>query len=948
MGELTWDTPPTEEELGGSQTWDTPPTETELMTVQPAYVEETPVVNEVDEFASTIDMQPSGTVPSEEASNYTMSQPEMQEQQTRQFDEAEESDISNTLAEIQQAITTSGDQLGLTDDSEKSMAKYTKHAIRVLEDKGYKVNKKTEDGVANYTVVGQTGKEYPMEPGMLDSIIASKRELIGSIGAGIISGAGTGALGGAIAGPVGSGVGALGGGAIGGAIGAIVGDSMDVDANSEKYNIPISEEERKDRYLEVGVGDMAGGLVGGAISKPVGKVVSKGVDLIGDIPLLGTPVKALQGIGTTVGDALSTGDSSVFKSINSMPSKHRMAIKTMQEATDMTDKQIDDVITKAQTKMEGELTNDQVVTTLAKESRKENLGLIMDAVSDSPKAKANLIGEIDTRSKQMGDVFRQTITDEGDDELYKLFIKNTEPYSDKFGTDMARQSTNWEKLYKDMQVAGVDEAEPLMQEVAKLSKTHSNYDATLFSNIVTPDKDMGDTGIEKILGVNQRASAGGIRGTLNALGMEKANKVIDALFPSDKGRTTKIITNSLENGKINPAKLEASLVEEGVDTSKARLTRERVERQQVVDATKEAKVVERQAEVERVARAKEVKVAERQARVDEVAKAKADKAEQIATDRLAEVNRKQRSKEILTKYEDDLIAWDKDNLDYVKKSKSTAEYNLLKKRAKASIGTDGEEQAMKNLDDFRVESKFNSDVDVSAKAQAEDDANILKQPKTQIAKVSESPADIRSRGSKDNIPIGGDEDVQKANTEKAIFGNKRRSQAQRKEMGAYEQEVARKEAELDEIKHNASRVKQANMAKDAGLGKEYDSYITNPDAHDNFFEKLYADKGGLDKLKKYKSHLESVGESVPRRLDRLIGKPIGGKVSLAQQLKEVKVDDVTANFIDTFRKPSGKSDTARAIKMKLTDGSLTMKQVKDFYKGRKVPKDVMESPKWKE
>ncbi len=112
MGQVTWDTPPTEEELKGTPTgWDTPPTEAEMGNVDtPEYVAETPVAPEVDEFASSISMLPEGTVQAEDAGNQTITQPELQDRQVKQFAEDEEADIGKTIAEIQQATTTSGDQ----------------------------------------------------------------------------------------------------------------------------------------------------------------------------------------------------------------------------------------------------------------------------------------------------------------------------------------------------------------------------------------------------------------------------------------------------------------------------------------------------------------------------------------------------------------------------------------------------------------------------------------------------------------------------------------------------------------------------------------------------------------------------------------------------------------------------------------------------------------------
>ena len=145
MGQIGWDTPPTEEELDGTIDWSTPPTEEEINSVKPQYVKDTPVMPEEDEFASSIDMQPEGTVRSEETENATMTQPEMQQQQMEQYIQKEEDDIETTLAEIQQSVATMGDTMGATDNSEKNMAKYNKEATRVLKEKGYKVYVFTKD-----------------------------------------------------------------------------------------------------------------------------------------------------------------------------------------------------------------------------------------------------------------------------------------------------------------------------------------------------------------------------------------------------------------------------------------------------------------------------------------------------------------------------------------------------------------------------------------------------------------------------------------------------------------------------------------------------------------------------------------------------------------------------------------------------------------------------------
>jgi len=249
-----------------------------------------------------------------------------------------------------------------------------------------------------------------------------------------------------------------------------------------------------------------------------------------------------------------------------------------------------------------------------------------------------------------------------------------------------------------------------------------------------------------------------------------------------------------------------------------------------------AKMVKQEKRKEAIKSGIEVK----KARAD--AKVKADKAEQIETDKLAEANRKQRTKEVTTSHEKESAEWEDNNAitGYGKR------YNLAKKDYKNAIGTEGEKEAKKALDDIRTtivderkatlekkqEANYNAEVERLAKEEAED----VTVPKVKLNKNGEpvvprstrqSDKDIRDDYKETNRPIG-DQDLNPEETGEKVIASKKRAEKQTDEYigKAHEEEVNKKldaeEKQRPTYKDNKEAV--SNAVKEAGLEKEYGLY----------------------------------------------------------------------------------------------------------------------------
>lgn len=529
---------------------------------KPQYVKDTPIPNEIDPYTSSIDMQPEGTVKSEEDSG-TLTQPEMQEKQTKQFESEEEEDISLTLAEISQAHMTMGDTMNLTESSEKNKAKYLKTATRVLQEKGYRVDKHND----KYVIIGQNGAEYPMEAGVLDGIVANRKEIIGSIGGGIATGGTAGMMG---AGPIGAGI----AGAVGGALGGITGDYTSVEEHRRKYGVEQQTSgEAKDRAMQVGLEDVIGGVIGTGISKVIGAGVSK---------IFGSSLQE-------------------FTSVAKLPKKQKMAIQQLAKDSDKTMDEMESIIIGYRDTIEGTLSVDDAVRGASQSTNTEQLGKLVHGAKNSPEAKSALVKEIKGRS----DNFYTAIGD--NEELYNMYKKSTKKYSDKWGTKDSRYATNWTGLYDDMKIAGIDESEEIMKLAKSNAEKFSDYDAKVFNTLVVPNRELSVGGVGR-LGVDETAR-GGWKTQFMGMKFNWINKQLDKHFPGDEDKVANIIQKSLENGQVNVRKLEKVLVDEGLETNKSKKLAKQIADQDLKDFEKDAKAIN--ASITKDNKAREVSIAKK-------------------------------------------------------------------------------------------------------------------------------------------------------------------------------------------------------------------------------------------------------------------------------------------------------------------------------------------------
>lgn len=600
----------------------------------PEYVKETPTAVEVDPFLEA-PVPEEGTVMPEEGGG-TATPYEMQTKQVQQFESDEEADVSKTLAEIQQAVSTAADQLGFTEDSEQAMARYNKEATRVLTEKGYRVETRGDQKV----IVGQQGKEYPFEPGVLDSIIASKGEMLGAMGAGIATGTAAGAAGGAIAGPVGATVGGGLGGLVGGVAGAIKGDEADVLRHAEKYGIEITPEELADRRLEVGLGEVVGTAVGGTIGKAIGKLFTK------------SAIKE-------------------FTSLADLPKNTREKVATLQKTTGLSDEQMEANIKQYASTIEGKLPESEAVKAASQGSYKEQTGFLYKAALRSSDAKNNLISEIDDRSKQIADAFS------GDDELMGIYTKHTK-------TDKDRSATNWKGLHDDLVKAGVTEDEPIMETIKRNSDTFDKYEKDLFTALVSPDSAEAKNLIE---GVGFRSNP---KGQGYAVTLSLIKGAYDSMF-GDNVTAVKAINKALSSRATKPKKLEQELIEAGVETNRAREAVAKVEADRIrLKEAEEAKVTKateaKEKAFEKVIAKDEKTGSAMEAGIDkDVTEFKKTKTAMQKEKKVEEVKLAKESKEELKMQKESMkragIDWDEANLDATVSKKDKARLKEARRRA---------------------------------------------------------------------------------------------------------------------------------------------------------------------------------------------------------------------------------------------------------------------------
>ena len=722
MGQVTWDTPPTEEELKGTEfeaiptDWDTPPTEAEMGSVDtPEYVAETPQAPEVDEFASDISSEggidigniggmdtagtatipplEEGTVSSEEATNQTLTQPEMQEQQLQQFADDEETDISKTIAEIQQATTTMGDQLGWTDDSGKATAKFNKEATRVLKEKGYKIESRNGEKV----IIGQNGKEYPMEAGFWEGLKASKGEMAGAIGAG----AGTGAIAGSLAGPIGAGV----GGIVGGAAGAIGGDYLDVSRNAEKYGIEVSGEERWDRALEVGTADALGGAIAGGL----GHIASKGLSKI-----------------------FTKGVPKDFTSVKNLTGSEKKAIKHLQEQSGLTDDQMDARIKAYGDTQKEPISELKAVEAGAKGSEREQVGYAIEAMNQEPKLKAKALEESTSRSSTVGNAL-QRMSDETEEPIYASLYKRR-----TLDDEGRRKATNWKGLLEDLETVGLEDGDPIFEMVRKNADSMGTKDTDIFQGTVKAVKpdDKGAKWIQPWTGTT-RGSLSSQRG---ATGIEMMDKVLRTVFPSADRQTVKVVKKAIAETS-SPKELEETLIREGIDGAKARQV---AKVNDALDAVAEKESVQ-QAKVD----AREALIAEKA----DLAESKRlfNEAEKAGVEETKRRERVIKAKEALGTKE--------------AKAKSDFITRMGREGKKGKKAGDKKRVAKK-----AQERKDKLDI---LKAEADEPSMEAGIKKTVEAKESESPAVIRKEHAKQNTPIGADADAFRETGEARIKSQKK-------------------------------------------------------------------------------------------------------------------------------------------------------------------------------
>jgi hypothetical protein len=540
-----------------------------------------------------------------------------QEKQYRE-DIAQVEEMGTEIEQVGKATQTMIDSF-----TGKNTEKRDKNIARVLKEKyGATVEKRGEDKV----IVLSNGSvmDYPASGDMLDTLGVAKGEA---------GGATAGAIGGGmIAGPVGA--------AVGGAIGAGLGAYYDIGEAAEETGTEVSEEDRLSMATEAGVTDIA----------------------LGTTMALG---------GKAISNILSTKTVKEFTSLANLPKAERDRIATLQKTTGMSDEQMEANIKQYASTIEGRLPETEAIKAAAQGSYKEQTGFLYKAALRSSDAKANLISEIDDRSKQIAKAF------EGDEELMGIYTKNTK-------TDKDRSATNWKGLYDDLVKAGVTEDEPIMATIKQNSDTFNTYEKDLFTALVSPDSAEAKNLIE---GVGFRSNP---KGQSYAMTLSVIKSAYDSMF-GDNITAVKAINKALANRATKPKKLEQELIEAGVETNRAREAVAKVEADKIkLKEAEEAKVTKateaKEKTFEKVIAKEEKTGSAMEAGIDkDVTEFKKTKTAMQKEKKVEEVKLAKESKEELKMQKESMkragIDWDEANLDATVSKKDKARLKEARRRA---------------------------------------------------------------------------------------------------------------------------------------------------------------------------------------------------------------------------------------------------------------------------
>lgn len=649
--------------------------------------------------------------------------------QDLQFEKDRElkSNIASDVEDVTTATTSIYDSIkGNTKEKDKQVK-------RLLKEK-YDLDIQTQSrGGKKYAIIpngdGTTRAiEIPEDGNLLETFENSRAEMGGAMAGGL-----AGAQLGALAGPVGAGI----GGVLGAGLGAYGGAGLDIDRAAEATNTPVTEEQRTRLQEHAGLTDLAGGVALGALGKGVSKILDSGAEGI---------LKPI----TQLAD---------------LPKKQRQAIETLQKQSGKTDDEMVGVINKYIDSNEGVATASDAVRGASQTTSIEQVGQVIEAAKRSPEAKTALLKEVDARTRTVKAGM------DADEQLAPMLKRHTVEEDGRLATD-------WKGLQKSMEMAGVEESDPLMKQVTKYAEMHKGYDRQIFKDLVGVDKTKGAPFLEDTLGKKESGSAGGMIPTLVRAKMDAVIKAVNIVLPdSAETKVQKIIEKSLVNGDINPKKLNAELVKEGIEGRQLERINEIL-----------------QSESDKVAKeAEKVEAKENKAMEAGIVKSKKEYNKSIA-DINKEAKASIASKKKVYDAEQAVQASDAKarELDYGKQADAEADKEIKvgkalealgAKDAKAKsdfitrMGREGK-KGKKAGDKKRVAKKAQERKDKLDLLKAEADkpameAGIKKPKKTVEAKESESPAVIRATQKKENTPAGGDADAFRETGEAQIKSQKR-------------------------------------------------------------------------------------------------------------------------------------------------------------------------------
>ena len=873
----------------------------------------------------------------------------------------EENDVSTTVAEVQQAISTTADQLGWTDDSEKTMGKYNKSITKVLRDKGYKIEKRQD---ALFAISNKTGKEYPLEAGIVDSLRASLGETVGGV-AGATAGVAAGA---ALGGPVGGAV----GGIVGGVSGAVAGDQFDVFKNAEKYNIEISPEERLDRVLEVGAFDVAATAVGSAVVKGV----STGLKAI----FYGRDAKVV----------------SDFTSVEDLPRDFRKAVRHLMKKSNMSEEQMNTYINDfAKTQGGKTVSEAKAVEAAGKAGEAEGLSAIEYAMKQSLPAKNKVIKEATERSNEI----EKYLLD--DAELLSAFRRST--VTDKG----RRKATDWGRFLNSLEVAGFEAGDAIYDLVAKNAKSIGSNEVDLFIKTVNNVKPI--EGGAKWVEPFTNTARGGPKAQGFATVVSMIESVIKTVFPNADRKTTRVLVKALKESEVNPARLSAELVQEGFDKVEAKKLAEELMAEVEKQAQESAKQAVKAQRAQKTAETKFGRVIKEEEKTGKAIEAGIDKdvagfnkAKEVMVKDQKEAETKfggvikeeektgkaieagidkdvagfNKAKEAMTAEKNDKVidmieeeaAYFKDLKEFKGKSN---QHNLLIKKAKEAVGTDKEEAAFKKLHDFRMNT-----ISLPFEGKQPKQALFAEQNKRRKSTPNqEEAARLKEENPDDKEAI-----------KKALF--RKSPEVQAKDRA--EEALAREEADLFDIEMGKKQAKEALESKKTDMQKLKDDVLDNPQATgeqkkeanrlrrksaieksfgDDKLEKEYQkwadsdpknrkqgfggflaeNKEGMnipdEQINKY---YELQGRPVPNlKPSSVMEKGLGKQEAQNEKLKTSFGEDFVKTY-DTFLSEGGKKDITKYLKNQLHNDFIDAKSVINHYGGvDSLPKELQRNGKIK-